>query len=628
MWPELADETLKYKFRFRRHSSLPNIQHQDFNANFRFPFIRLNRDYLLEFGLFKPKSFYNVTLTTTFTSEVQTAKTVCSPEFLAYFLNLPCYSITDQRIRKMLLRSPRRIITIRKSLVIFSCLILSVVFLQQLSFQAQTVYLNLSFNIANIVNVQSNNVEDVKYRIQLFKGKCLSSADGSVVSAMFCEPNKKQSFKTTFDGKLKFDRTGKCLQRSNISLPYPGYSLRLGDCSKAAQFDVVDGVHIRLISDIQDMPSKQLCVTPAFVNDTKQSYTIEAISSPKQGGLVSLLPCHDQYSTIYLKPEHIFMKDREALLQPPSLSDTTCDYPACAINKRAPPVKYQPLHNTAQRCKTLSDCVTVVTKTARRPHLVERLAQSFRDVKGYDLPIIAVDDGGEPYSSEVMQNLSHFKNLNYIISNDTDLGIALGRKMAVELVKTKYFFLLDDDSVVNNRTNIEQMVEILETTDAALIGGRITDSAEFAGLLRFELSNLDGKRRLTLYKNACLKLNETVEHFPNCMRCDITTNVFMARTRDILEVGGWSKELKIVEHKDLFLRLKAAQKKVVYCPDFQIFNVKQEKKERDEEYQKKRFSRFNLMKGWFNNIWTVDGTSELFFKRMSDDIQRRIENES
>jgi len=39
-----------------------------------------------------------------------------------------------------------------------------------------------------------------------------------------------------------------------------------------------------------------------------------------------------------------------------------------------------------------------------------------------------------------------------------------------------------------------------------------------------------------------------------------------------LRVDGWSSELKIVEHKDFFLRLKAAGKKVIYCPAFQAKN--------------------------------------------------------
>lgn len=42
----------------------------------------------------------------------------------------------------------------------------------------------------------------------------------------------------------------------------------------------------------------------------------------------------------------------------------------------------------------------------------------------------------------------------------------------------------------------------------------------------------------------------------------------------ITDVGGWSEELKIGEHKDLFLRLKATGKKVVSCPGIEVYNWK------------------------------------------------------
>ena len=275
----------------------------------------------------------------------------------------------------------------------------------------------------------------------------------------------------------------------------------------------------------------------------------------------------------------------------------------------------------------MSDCVTVVTKTARRPHLVLRMAQSIRDVKGYDLPIIAVDDGGEPYSKEIRRSLSKYRNLNYIISEDEDVGIARGRTLAVQQVRTKYFLLFDDDTVVSNRTNIEGLVEILDTTDASLVGGQVTYNEQFAGILHFGYTYRGKRQRiLKLYKSACSKLNETIENFPECVRCDVTTNVFMAKTRDILEVGGWSEELKIGEHKDLFLRLKAAQKKVVYCHEFQVFNRKTAAK--DPFYWKKRHARYGLMFSLFRNIWNVDRVQETYFKNMDEQVLSEMRKES
>ena len=102
------------------------------------------------------------------------------------------------------------------------------------------------------------------------------------------------------------------------------------------------------------------------------------------------------------------------------------------------------------------------------------------------------------------------------------------------------------------------MAKILDTTVASLVGGKFSGYRHFAGFLHFSQEYHHGtdNRGLSLYSRGCNYANETV------VRYDLTSNVFMAKTKDILEVGGWSEELKIVEHKDLFLKLKATKKKV------------------------------------------------------------------
>jgi GT2 family glycosyltransferase len=253
----------------------------------------------------------------------------------------------------------------------------------------------------------------------------------------------------------------------------------------------------------------------------------------------------------------------------------------------------------------MPDCVTVVTKTARRPHLVLRLAQSIRDVIGYDLPIIAYDDGVGPHSDEIMGEIAKFPNVSYIIGDEEDLGIALGRSLAVKMVQTKYFLLVDDDTVFNNNTNIELLAEILDTTDAALVGGKVEHNSHFAGYFRFTVGS--GKRTLYHYKGACPRVQETLENFPYCMRCDTTTNAFLAKTADVLEVGCWSRELKVIEHKDMFLRLKAGGKKVVYCPGFTFFNRRPKAKiSKETGYNKLKKGRSSQMKQMFNSVWNID----------------------
>ena len=80
---------------------------------------------------------------------------------------------------------------------------------------------------------------------------------------------------------------------------------------------------------------------------------------------------------------------------------------------------------------------------------------------------------------------------------------------------------------------------------------------------------------------------------------------------------GWSKELKTQEHKDLFLRLKAGRKKVVYCPSFRIKNEHNEKgldiiSEKisghfydKKKYNAERYGRYGIMSAKFLNHWNI-----------------------
>ncbi|KAL5246818.1 hypothetical protein ACHWQZ_G018872 [Mnemiopsis leidyi] len=452
---------------------------------------------------------------------------------------------------------------------------------------------------------QEYHPETIKYRFQLaHHGKCLGSSNNSNVDVVYCDPTQNHMFYFLGDSRVGFDRTGECLMFQD-SNPRLGAVLNLGACSQAATFNLVNNSIIQLADKQQTIP---LCVAPIKPTNV-------ATTDPDLGDQVGLTLCQEIASHLNLIEETDFQVRRRALLVPP-LNETNdyCDYPACGINKGAPPVVALPPEEV-ERCYNLSSCVTVVIKTARRPQLVLRLARSIRSVKGYDLPVIAYDDGVEPHAEEVMREFRDFPNLQYIVGEEEDLGIALGRTLAVQLVKTKYFLLFDDDTVLNNDTDIERLVDILDTTDASLVGGKVAGYKHFAGFLKFTGNN-KGHRVLFHYNGGCFHKNETLAEFPDCMRCDTTTNVFLAKTADVLEVGGWSKELKIMEHKDLFLRLKAAQKKVVYCPKFTINNKREgPKKSVESGFKHLRRDRQTQMRKMFANIWNVNRCSEVSGKK-------------
>ena len=106
---------------------------------------------------------------------------------------------------------------------------------------------------------------------------------------------------------------------------------------------------------------------------------------------------------------------------------------------------------------------------------------------------------------------------------------------------------------------------------------------------------------------SCRIANQGLPIFPKCVRCDLTSNSFMAKTKDVLEVGGWSRELKVGEHHDLFLRLKGAGKKVAWCPTFRVLNLHPRSNEtsNNAEYNRLRHLRMRLMRRLFYNHWNI-----------------------
>ena len=71
--------------------------------------------------------------------------------------------------------------------------------------------------------------------------------------------------------------------------------------------------------------------------------------------------------------------------------------------------------------------------------------------------MIAYDDGPNDYPPEVWDDIAKYPFLQYMIGESDDMGISLGRNLALKMVKTKYFLLVDDDHVFNDKTNLDKV---------------------------------------------------------------------------------------------------------------------------------------------------------------------------
>ena len=390
--------------------------------------------------------------------------------------------------------------------------------------------------------------------------------------------NKSQAFSLTTDYRLIYERTGSCVSyKTNDTIIF----LEMTDCSNITQpFHTEDKNGELYIKNI--VKNDGLCVTPISIMNNF-NVTIQ----PRLGDPLVLTSCDKVASRILPMEEAFFQEDRKLLkgvFVPPNSS---CDFKACGFNKREP-VVLLPSHQIT-RCTKLWECVTLAVKTARRPHLVVRLAKSVRDTLGFDLPIVAFDDGPNNYPDTVHQKIAEYPLLKYIVSNNEDLGISQGRNLAVLHVETKYFFLLDDDIKFNQYSALDKLVEILDTTDATVVSAVYMLGKGFTGYFRFSKDIKSKKRTMGIYHDACTFVNQTIPNHPDCVLCDISSNVFLARTKEILYVGGWDPELMIFEHRDIFIRLKAAGMKVVLCPDVRLDHARPlNLKNKGEHYAEKR----------------------------------------
>ena len=401
--------------------------------------------------------------------------------------------------------------------------------------------------------------------IQDWAGYCVVPDPDGTLRMAFCNPNLNHTYSFTRSGQLLYDEAGMCVSGGIITTENGNlFGLILTHCDYSdltynGSYILHENVNItRCLTPVPELFDGN--VTALGDADVDQNYYL------------ALTQCHEEQSRFTLTEEHDFLEDRKALLLPMPANDS-CSSPAYAISHMVPaPIELLP-PGKVERCTNLTKCLTIVTKTARRVLGVLRFAESIRQVLGYDLPIVAIDDAGEEYSQEIQEMLTEYPLMEYIVGNDTHIGIGAGRTMGVHRVRTKYLGIFDDDTMFNEESDVARMVELLDTTDASLAEGKMTNSGNFGGFFSFDCKDGD-HLHIHVKHGSCNRLNETVINFPDCVRCDSSSNAFIAKTADVLEVGALSKELKISEHKDFFLRLRAGGKKMAYCPGFTVTNAR------------------------------------------------------
>ena len=181
------------------------------------------------------------------------------------------------------------------------------------------------------------------------------------------------------------------------------------------------------------------------------------------------------------------------------------------------------------------DDFTIIIKTFLRPGALNILLNSIWKMYP-DVKILVADDGGK---KSIRNDVDKYFLLPF------DSGLSAGRNFLLDKVDTKYFMLLDDDTIFTKHTRLEWPLRVLdEYSDIDLVSGRYLP-AKFFGKQVIENG---------VFIRDMEKSNGLVDGFPTY---DFTANFFIARTDKVAKIR-WDEELKIQEHMDFFWRARGS----------------------------------------------------------------------
>ncbi len=231
--------------------------------------------------------------------------------------------------------------------------------------------------------------------------------------------------------------------------------------------------------------------------------------------------------------------------------------------------------------------ITFCIKTIHRPWSCHRLVQSLREHIS-DPKIIVVDDG-KPELRFSLKYPESAAACQVIHPADFDVGVSIGRNIAVDAVETPVVFMLDDDHVVTSNLNLDRVCKRFAANPIDILGVR-----QGSGGRPTMLSKLMNGKRIWVHRGETRR-NGYVAW------CDMSSNAFLARTETIRELR-WDGELKTLEHWEFFYRAKLAELNVAVAGDCFIRHEHVESKDYRVLRHRSKFRAIGLRKHGFHSM--------------------------
>lgn len=202
----------------------------------------------------------------------------------------------------------------------------------------------------------------------------------------------------------------------------------------------------------------------------------------------------------------------------------------------------------------LENSVEVVVKAFERPHLLGRLLDSIH-ASYPELTVWVTDDSREHFKAT--------RPTERVLKLPFDVGKLCARQVALSHVTTPYALMLDDDFVMEERTDLRKLLQVAQETRALFTGGDVLDKgAEHGRQMMGELVYVPGDhltpRAIEWDKAAAW------------VQTDFLADFYLADVKQLRELGGYDCRLKIGGSMEVFLRAKLAGMKLVFVPSVVI----------------------------------------------------------
>ena len=206
--------------------------------------------------------------------------------------------------------------------------------------------------------------------------------------------------------------------------------------------------------------------------------------------------------------------------------------------------------------------ISILVKTFEREECLVAFLDSVRKLR-MTLPIHIADDSRRPFGERIRKRFPDL-NLDYQ-ELPFDVGLSAGRNHLLDRIQTEYVFLLDDDYILDHRTDLNAAIRMLEDKNLDVLGGATYDYKSIRypwdRTIRSIQAALTGGTLFNYLGDITrdgdhLTIRYTTRGVPEYLEADIVPNFFVARTAVIRDRNRWDEYLKFDEHTEFFMRAK------------------------------------------------------------------------